>query len=189
MNDHTGSNNGHKKFKILFVGPKMSGKSTLVRLLTCDTCNIEHETYDPTVGCRIIEASLNGIDLELWDCSGDQSYDSCWPAFLQGLNDTDEVADGICLCYDVEEPEQKEEVNLWYEYFVKNAEISDYRCSIFAIQSSGKDCKELHECTFDKPKSLGACAFNPVSFSSPQKIRNKFSIFLTTIAKDDGFAF
>lgn len=56
------------------------------------------DAYLPTAGVRILEfdreithstgkrgsARAAQLSVELWDCSGDQQYQGCWPAILSG---------------------------------------------------------------------------------------------------------
>lgn len=67
------------------------------------------DAYLPTAGVRILEfdreithstgkrggARAAQLSVELWDCSGDQQYQSCWPAILSG-------AIGVILVYNPE---------------------------------------------------------------------------------------
>ena len=82
--------------KILLVGPSRAGKSTLASFLAgiLDSTTPAAESA-PTVGVRILEFSSVGAPIELWDVSGDQSYENTWPAVQQGM-------DGIVLCYSPE---------------------------------------------------------------------------------------
>lgn len=66
------------------------------------------------LGVRILElesADLKIADqqseklIELWDCSGDRKYESCWPALRFG-------AQGVVLVVDPEKT-QDEELLLW----------------------------------------------------------------------------
>ena len=82
--------------KLLMIGPCKSGKSSLATFLSGMS---ESPTPSgiplPTVGCRILELSSHGVGVELWDISGDQSYENTWPAIQQN-------ADGVILCYSPE---------------------------------------------------------------------------------------
>ena len=82
--------------KILLVGPSRAGKSTLASFLAgiLDSTTPAAEPA-PTVGVRILEFNSVGAPIELWDVSGDQSYENTWPAVQQGM-------DGIVLCYSPE---------------------------------------------------------------------------------------
>lgn len=56
---------------------------------------ISQENYRPTQGVRIVEFESNQLELEgeqvnaeveLWDCSGDRKFESCWPAIRHRSN-------------------------------------------------------------------------------------------------------
>ena len=91
--------------KILLVGPAHSGKSTIANFLAADgkssTIGSPDTKYEPTVGVRILEFDQGGssefktsrtISIELWDCSGRQEFEKCWPAIQ-------DKADGVIVVY------------------------------------------------------------------------------------------
>ena len=84
--------------KILLIGPSKTGKSTLASFLAgaLDSTTPAAEPA-PTVGVRILEFAAAGAPVELWDVSGDQSYENTWPAVQKD-------ADGVILCYAPEAP-------------------------------------------------------------------------------------
>jgi hypothetical protein len=60
-----------KKLKILIVGPTKVGKSTLANVLgEVQTTNELTAPYFPTLGARIVEAQIEGINAEFWEISG-----------------------------------------------------------------------------------------------------------------------
>lgn len=64
------------RLKIIVVGPKGSGKSTLSNFLLGQSESISNVPYQPTVGCRILENDFPGqgnqtVAVEMWDASGD----------------------------------------------------------------------------------------------------------------------
>lgn len=82
--------------KILLVGPSKSGKSALASFLAgISDGAVPAQPPLPTVGCRILELERSGVPVELWDVSGDQSYENCWPAIKHN-------ADGIIFVYSSE---------------------------------------------------------------------------------------
>lgn len=69
-----------RKLKIIVVGPKNSGKTTISNFLMGQTAEITGGEYQPTIGCRILEAEYPSggnqmVNVELWDASGDNRYD------------------------------------------------------------------------------------------------------------------
>jgi Ras family len=50
--------------------------------------------------------------IELWDCSGDHAYESCWPAVIDGVQ-------GVIALYDVTSKTQESECRVWLDTFCK----------------------------------------------------------------------
>lgn len=46
------------------------------------------------------------MQIELWDCSGDQKYESCWPAIMKDLH-------GIAVVFDPTSKAQANDVRIW----------------------------------------------------------------------------
>ncbi|EGZ09062.1 hypothetical protein PHYSODRAFT_252263 [Phytophthora sojae] len=94
--------------KILIVGPKEAGKSTIANFLAEHSDRLGgQERYQPTVGVRILEIEKGKANIELWDISGDQNYEACWPAVMK---DTD----GVVLVYNPESHVHESEAMLWF---------------------------------------------------------------------------
>ncbi|CAD7964357.1 unnamed protein product [Amoebophrya sp. A25] len=92
--------------KILFVGPEGVGKK-------------HHSSYcPPTVGVRILEyddsAAHQGKSyddsVQLWDCSGAQTWENCFPALAKDVG-------GVVYVYNPELPEQTDALEYWYDRF------------------------------------------------------------------------
>ncbi|XP_073956327.1 intraflagellar transport protein 22 homolog isoform X3 [Choristoneura fumiferana] len=82
------------KLKILLIGPSASGKSLIANFISESTNIEEAGAPKATQGVRIVEFELSNInvndkiynnDIELWDCSGDHRFESCWPALRVGV--------------------------------------------------------------------------------------------------------
>ena len=113
------NNNGffELRMKLLLVGPKKCGKSVIANALHESMDSNNNSEYIPTQGVRILESEKNvdrskKVSVELWDTSGDQSFERCWPAIKQD-------ADGVILVYNPNS-NRNEQVSLWYEWFVSN---------------------------------------------------------------------
>ena len=94
--------------KILLVGPKQVGKSVIADMLANDAVmSLDLASpYVGTQGCRILEfeaqsgstprtaskVGATSVPVELWDCSGDPDFQSCWPAMMHD-------AAGVVLVY------------------------------------------------------------------------------------------
>jgi energy-coupling factor transporter ATP-binding protein EcfA2 len=153
--------------KVLLVGPSKSGKSALASYLAgISDGAIPAQAPLPTVGCRILELERNGAPVELWDVSGDQSYENCWPAIKHN-------ADGIIFVYSSEAPGQavrarsapppthaapapplraphptarpharahiapQKELELFFEWFATKGGVPAERCACFALSHAG----------------------------------------------------
>ena len=143
-------------YKVVVCGPKGSGKSTIANFLAGHSEKLAVDKYDPTAGVRILEVSFapphtrptlrltavarmqfetriassqKPVGVELWDASGDSSYDSCWKAIMSD-------ADGVVLVYNPDAPSQDQQLTDWYEYFVKRNGLLDTQCVIFAHRGS-----------------------------------------------------
>lgn len=151
--------------KILLVGPSKSGKSALASFLAgiSDSAVPAHPPL-PTVGCRILELERGGVPVELWDVSGDQSYENCWPAIKHN-------ADGIIFVYSSEAAGQavrlravrrrgipikqratpllltnlpqtharrpQKELELFFEWFATKGGVPAERCACYALSQAG----------------------------------------------------
>jgi len=69
------------------------------------------------------------VGVELWDCSGHQRFEPCWPAMMQD-------ADAVVLVYNPENRGHERGIELWHEWFVQKAGVDDNRCLVFAHHSS-----------------------------------------------------
>ena len=90
-----------------------------------ESLTADNVKYNPTVGVRIVEFDYKSEAIEIWDSSGDHSYESCWAAIM---ND----ADAVLLVYNPEAAGQDQQLGDWYEYFVKRNGLRDEQCLIFA---------------------------------------------------------
>ena len=135
------------KLKIIVIGPKGSGKTQISNYLAGHNENFTADRYEPTAGVRILEGeTLNGqLSVEMWDCSGDQKlvlivtsnlltvnyfrYEACWRAIMH-------EADGVILVYNPDTPGQDQQLNDWFDFFVKKNGLRDDQCLIFAHRSN-----------------------------------------------------
>lgn len=82
------------------AGPSKSGKTACATYLAGLSDSIVPAAAPaPTIGVRVLELERQGIAVELWDVSGDQAFETTWPAVQQG-------ADGVVLVYAPEVPGQ-----------------------------------------------------------------------------------
>ncbi|KAJ0399886.1 hypothetical protein ATCC90586_006501 [Pythium insidiosum] len=148
--------------KLLIVGPKEAGKTTIANFLCEQTDRLGGpERYQPTIGVRILELEKNKTSVELWDVSGDQVYEACWPAVTKDTN-------GVILVYNPESHVHESEAMLWYEWFIQNAGMDPSQCLVFE-HSSGANAKKVAKLRL--PPTLRVVA---TSFDSPNVFKTEF---------------
>jgi len=117
--------------KIAVIGPSQGGKSILanhISRIDFPEQDKDHK-YDPTVGVRILKFVLEAettAEIELWDCSGDQEYEDCWPAILKDLH-------GIVAVFNGNSQDQYHSAKIWAEWFATNAGLGNGQAVMFAI--------------------------------------------------------
>lgn len=164
------------------------GKSTFSNYISECSDAFLTDIYNPTAGCRILEFEVEkvhfegksqSVEIELWDCSGDDKYSNCWPAFSREAN-------GVVIVLDPADSNDNE-VHHWIEYFIQRQGVRDEQCLV--IQSN-KDAREkgvrwkgLGE-EMDRMKVL---TFDLSSDDGHEMIKNEFhryvSDLLTSISK------
>ncbi|XP_030016385.1 intraflagellar transport protein 22 homolog isoform X2 [Sphaeramia orbicularis] len=125
------------KVKILFIGPNESGKTVLANFLSDTTENVGGE-YRPTQGARILEfesqADGHGdnktCEVELWDCSGDFKFESCWPALMKD-------ASGVVIIFNPDLPSHLKEIETWHSMFISSQGLQDSQCLLMAHHKPG----------------------------------------------------
>ncbi|XP_064460050.1 intraflagellar transport protein 22 homolog [Ornithodoros turicata] len=136
------------KLKIVVVGPLQSGKTAISNFLA-EATESSHGQYSPTVGVRILEFESESIavkgrqrraSIELWDCSGDEKYESCWPAIAKD-------AHGVMLVHNPNQKNIEKELETWYNSFVLSQGMDDEQCAVFQYRSSGHT-KTMHPHAF-----------------------------------------
>ncbi|XP_009558469.2 intraflagellar transport protein 22 homolog [Cuculus canorus] len=120
--------------KVLLVGPRESGKSVLANFVSESIEGIG--SYSPTQGVRILEYEMNSnrkggaCQFELWDCSGDQKFETCWPALMKDSH-------GVVIVFNPELPSHLKEIEMWYSYFVQQQPLLDSQCLLVAHHKPG----------------------------------------------------
>eukprot|EP00735_Rhodelphis_limneticus_P001608 TRINITY_DN12255_c0_g1::TRINITY_DN12255_c0_g1_i1::g.12962::m.12962 TRINITY_DN12255_c0_g1::TRINITY_DN12255_c0_g1_i1::g.12962 ORF type:complete len:189 (-),score=-0.47,sp/Q567Y6/IFT22_DANRE/38.17/5e-35,Miro/PF08477.8/3.1e-09,Ras/PF00071.17/2.5e-09,Arf/PF00025.16/3.7e-06,Arf/PF00025.16/1.4e+03,Gtr1_RagA/PF04670.7/1.5e-05,MMR_HSR1/PF01926.18/0.002,IIGP/PF05049.8/0.0031,Dynamin_N/PF00350.18/0.13,SRPRB/PF09439.5/0.19,SRPRB/PF09439.5/2.1e+03,AAA_17/PF13207.1/0.17,PduV-EutP/PF10662.4/0.65,PduV-EutP/PF10 len=117
--------------KVCVIGPRMAGKTAICNFLSGMTT--PSSEYTPTVGVRILEVekqyrNSRTVTVELWDCSGDPKYESCWMALQKDC-------DAVLLVYTPDNPEHtsdKGEVYRWISKFVTPVNLKESQCLVFA---------------------------------------------------------
>ncbi|XP_037566264.1 intraflagellar transport protein 22 homolog [Dermacentor silvarum] len=123
--------------KIIVIGPCQSGKTAISNYLAEATENSSGQ-YQPTKGVRILEFESPQIlvkgrqtttPVELWDCSGDQKYENCWPAFAKDTQ-------GIVFVYSSDQKNVSTALDVWYNNFVQSQGVRDSQCVVFCHRKS-----------------------------------------------------
>ncbi|CAM9877057.1 unnamed protein product [Chrysoparadoxa australica] len=109
------------------------------------------------------------VNIELWDVSGDQSYEGCWPAILKD-------ADGVLLVYNPEIPAHEPEVGIWYDQFVKGGKLSDEQCLAFSHRTQSRSQGRARP-----PPKLSHVTVAATTFDSAKQVSSAFDDFLRTV--------
>ncbi|XP_078047622.1 intraflagellar transport protein 22 homolog [Augochlora pura] len=164
--------------KIVVIGPVRSGKTTIANFLA-DATEIPYD-YHPTQGVRILEFELQDInvnskniakDIELWDCSGDRKFESCWPAIRKNLN-------GVILVYSEKSDECSKQIQEFYDYFVTQTKLGPDKCVILCYDPEKKnpEISKIISSTFVNVSHV-KCNVD----SGGSKLKTDFSSFISTI--------
>jgi len=93
---------------------------------------------------KVICENRRNIDLEveLWDCSGDRTFESCWDAIGRDVH-------GMLMVYDANVDLQERDLDLWYGRFGYQA-LEEEQCLIIgntkgttSTNGTGKFSKQL----------------------------------------------
>jgi len=164
------------KAKIIVVGPSESGKTYLSNFLA-DATEFSGGEYHPTQGCRILEFETSprgckNVDVEMWDCSGDRKFESCWPAMARD-------ASGAVFVYNPDQPNHDKELDSWYDFIIKNHHLKEPQCHVFAHKkpgTGGESCQLSNQ--FSKIP-----VFHTDMEESPEDVRDEFTRFLGTLVR------
>ncbi|XP_039753346.1 intraflagellar transport protein 22 homolog [Pararge aegeria] len=111
-----------------------SGKTCIANYLSESTNMDEAGVPRPTQGVRIVEFELPHVnvndkqlkvDIEMWDCSGDHKFESCWPSLRLGVQGV------ILVCSSNTANVAAREMELLYNYFVSQAKLTPKQCVVF----------------------------------------------------------
>jgi len=165
------------KVKVLVIGPCESGKTVLSNFLA-DATESTGE-YRLTQGVRILEFEVDGvglggshsvdIEVELWDCSGDQKFEICWPCIQKNTN-------GIIFVYNPNIKAHEKQLENWYLHFGKG--MKDKQCIVFAHEKPNTGSQ-------GRSKLGGSLArINAINTNleeDPDFVRDEFKKYLTNV--------
>ncbi|XP_014300024.1 intraflagellar transport protein 22 homolog [Microplitis demolitor] len=167
-----------KPVKIVIIGPVASGKTMIANFLA-DATGMAYD-YRPTQGVRILEFDVLDVDvknkkvkvdIELWDCSGDDKFEDCWSAIKKDIQ-------GLIFVYNKKTDEQVQELEKFYNYFVLKSQLEPKDCVVFFFESDKQ--------AGDAPKRLSNvfAKISQVNCSLEEnrnKLKTDFQTFLSTL--------
>jgi Rab-like protein 5 len=115
-------------------------------------------------------------EIELWDCSGDLKYESCWAALSEESN-------GVIFVYNPKDPDQAKELNQWYTHFVQQYGVREECCMVIVNRfdseytSNTKGESNRLSNLFDNIKTIQSNMDE-----ESEKFRNEFKNFLQKVA-------
>uniref|UniRef100_A0A914BUZ5 Uncharacterized protein n=1 Tax=Acrobeloides nanus TaxID=290746 RepID=A0A914BUZ5_9BILA len=136
-------------------------------------------------GVRIVEFESNELELdgervdaevELWDCSGDRKFESCWPAIRHGTN-------GAIL---VVNPEQAtgEQLLLWYNEFVQKIGLRQEHVLVL-LHHTSEQTNDSAIADFKLPSQMQGIVCIPSNIDREgEALRLEFNNFLCNVITD-----
>lgn len=115
--------------------------------------------------------SKQQVSVELWDVSGHQQYERCWPAIQ-------DKADGVVLLYNPDNRSHAGEIGLWFEYFVQKAGMTPKQVMVFAHR---KMTRVGDDADFEPPSMFRKCKVVETDWDSEHEVRNGFSEFIRAV--------
>lgn len=95
--------------KILVIGPSKAGKTGAASFLAGSHASPLYAP-GPTAGVRVQAFERAGHAVELWDVSGDQGFESAWPAVQKD-------AEAVLLMWNGDAAGHAKEAELWLQWF------------------------------------------------------------------------
>ncbi|KAI1710578.1 ras of complex, roc, domain of DAPkinase domain-containing protein [Ditylenchus destructor] len=170
--------------KIPILGPPKSGKTSIANYLADSEDVNANREYRPTQGVRIVEFESNQLELEgehvnaeveLWDCSGDTRYESCWPAIRYRSNGA------IFVCNP--EIHTGSDLLIWYTEFAIKTGISPRNLLVLLHrQSTERIHGEAEIADFRLPADMADVPIVPSNIERDgEELRLEFNNFLCQI--------
>ncbi|XP_014906558.1 intraflagellar transport protein 22 homolog [Poecilia latipinna] len=168
------------KTKILFVGPTESGKTVVANFLSDTTENVGGE-YRPTQGVRILEFESQPegsgdkiCEVELWDCSGDFKFESCWPALMKDCS-------GVVIIFNPDIPSHLKEIETWHSIFISTQSLQESQCLLIAHHKPG--CEIEHGRLPLAPNLSRLPLIHSDLEEEPEDVRHSFYRYLGNVVK------
>uniref|UniRef100_A0A915M070 Rab-like protein 5 n=1 Tax=Meloidogyne javanica TaxID=6303 RepID=A0A915M070_MELJA len=166
--------------KILVLGPTKSGKTSISNYLA-DSQDAVSKDYRPTQGVRIVEFESNQLELdgervELWDCSGDRKFESCWPAIRYRC-------DGVIFVCNPE-INKGEDLLTWYNEFALKNGIR-LRNLFILLHHTSEQTNDSALAEFHLPTEMAGINMIPSNIDKEgDELRLAFNNFLCDIIAD-----
>ncbi|CAG5896566.1 unnamed protein product [Menidia menidia] len=74
-------------------------------------------------------------EVELWDCSGDFKFESCWPALLNDCS-------GVVIIFNPDVPSHLKEIETWHSMFISSQGLQDKQCLLIAHHKPGSEVED-----------------------------------------------
>ena len=95
------------EFKVVVMGEKGSGKSSLITRISQDRFNPDQQpTFSASYSYQTLEIDSNNIKLQIWDLAGGKQFISLAPIYSQS-------ADGFIFVYDATSRASFDGLNEW----------------------------------------------------------------------------
>uniref|UniRef100_A0A8C6UUF2 Intraflagellar transport protein 22 homolog n=1 Tax=Neogobius melanostomus TaxID=47308 RepID=A0A8C6UUF2_9GOBI len=158
-----------------------SGKTVLANFLSDITETVGGE-YKPTIGVRILEfephldksGDNRSSKVELWDCSGDFKFESCWPAIIKDCN-------GVVIVFNPDVPSHLKEIETWHGMFISSQGLQDSQCLLIAHHKPGCTVEE-GRLSLDLPLTKHPLIHSNLE-EEPEDVRKAFIRYLGNVVK------
>ncbi|XP_025756170.1 intraflagellar transport protein 22 homolog isoform X2 [Oreochromis niloticus] len=80
-------------------------------------------------------SSDKSCEVELWDCSGDFKFESCWPAIMKDSS-------GVVIIFNPDVPSHLKEIEMWHSMFISSQGLQDSQCLLIAHHKPGSGVED-----------------------------------------------
>ncbi|KAH8875876.1 Intraflagellar transport protein 22 [Schistosoma japonicum] len=166
--------------KLVVVGPKECGKSYICNFLS-ESIDQVTDGYHPTTGVRILEyeqkikvkGKTSKIDVELWDTSGDNKFETCWPAIFRGSH-------GLAFVYNPDNSNHEEDLNKWYQAVPLYSDLNEQQMCVICHKKPNTSTLDVFSLPHDFKKIPHLSSNIP---KDGEKFREQFGKFVSQLAR------
>jgi small GTP-binding protein len=157
-------------FKVAFIGPCSSGKTSIINRLQSGTFSSRSEpTLAPSFIPHEMVSSSGGVILHIWDTAGQERYRSVIPMYCRG-------AAALVLVFDITSAESFRECGEWVQRFVQT-DTNDAKIVCFVANKT-----DLHpEISLDTAEEF-ATSIHAEFFATSAKTGEQIDVLFQTIA-------